>query len=78
MISNNTRITGLSFLVFNTKTIFNYLWLVFIKIQIFCYFDLKNHIFIKINKFTYTIGIIFHQLILKIFLNRIITKVNSS
>ena len=45
-----------SFLTFNTRIAFNYLWLTFIKTSIFQYFDLKYYILIKINAFSYIIN----------------------
>ena len=44
----------------------------------FLYFDLKYNIFIKINKLSYAIYVIFNKLTLSICLDEIITKVNLS
>ena len=43
------------FLTLNAKKVFNHLWLAFIKVPIFQYFDLKNYIFIKTDVSSYAI-----------------------
>ena len=55
-MANIEAIKKLIFLIFNTKKIFNYLWLAFIKALIHQYFDLKNHIQIKTNILGYAIS----------------------
>ena len=53
----NIRTTGKpNFLTPNAKKAFNYLWLAFIKALIFQHFDLKSHIWIKIDISGYAIS----------------------
>ena len=51
-----------SFLILNIKKTFNYLRLAFIKALILWHFDLENHIWIKTNVSSYTIGEILSKL----------------
>ena len=51
-----------TFLISNTKKIFNRLWLAFIKAPIFQHFDPKSHIRIKTDAPSYAIGILLNQL----------------
>ena len=55
-IPNIGAIKELTFLTFDAKKTFNYLWLAFIKASIFQYFDLKSHIQIETNISGYAIG----------------------
>ena len=51
-----------NFLTFDTKKVFNYLRLAFIKSPILQHFDLENHIRIKTNALGYTIDGVLSQL----------------
>ena len=63
----------LKFLIPNIKTIFNFLWLIFIKTLIFWHFDIKYHILIKINILGYVIGGILSKLTFETSSNRVVT-----
>ena len=65
-----------SFLIFNTKIIFNHLYLAFIKALIFRYFNQKNHISIKTNIVGYTINDMLNQLTFWTSLDGIVIKTN--
>ena len=52
----NIMEVGSSFLIPNTRTAFNYLWLTFIKTLILCYFNLEYYIWIKIDTLSYAIS----------------------
>ena len=47
---------GSGLLIFNAKIALNHLWLAFIKVLIFYYFDLKYHIWVEIDIFGYIIN----------------------
>ena len=65
-----------SILISDTKTIFNYLWLIFTKVLIFWYFNLEYHIWIKTNTSSYIINDLLSQLVFETKLNKIVTKTN--
>ena len=44
LLNFNAKKTGLSFLTFDTKIVFNCLWLIFIKVSIFQYYNPKYYI----------------------------------
>ena len=56
----NIRVTKKSiFLILNIKKVFNHLKQALIKAWILQYFDIKSHIWIKINRSRYVIGAMF-------------------
>ena len=75
---NNTKKTGPSILTFNAREIFNYLQLAFIKTTIFKYFNLKYHIWIKIDTSGYVIKVILSQLNFVTSTNLIVINTNLS
>ena len=74
----DTTEARLSFLTFDAKTVFNCLWLAFTKTPIFCHFDLKCYIQIKIDVLNYTISGVLNQLTFKTSSNEVFTKINLS
>ena len=62
------------FLIPNTKTAFNHLWLAFTKTLILQHFDPEYHISIETNVLGYAINGVLNQLTSKTNLNEIITK----
>ena len=67
-----------SFLILNTRTTFNYLWLAFIKALILQYFDLECHIWIETDVLGYAISGILSQLASETKPNKIVSKTNLS
>ena len=77
-LPKNNIIRRFSFLILNTRIVFNYLQLAFIKTLILRYFDLKNHIWIKTNISSYIINNILNQPTFKISWNKKVMKTNLS
>ena len=65
-----------SFLTFDAKIAFNYLWLTFIKTLIFWYFDSKYYIQIETNVFRYVINNKLSQQIFGTSLYEMVIKTN--
>ena len=63
-----------SFFTFDAKTIFNCLWLAFIKALIFRHFDLKYYIWIEAEVSSYTIDNMLNQLVFATWPNKVIIK----
>ena len=67
---------GSKFLISDTRTFFNRLWLAFTETPILQHFDLECHIRIEIDALGYVIGGVLSQLASGTRLNGIVTKIN--
>ena len=65
-----------NFLIFDIKTVFNYLKLDFTKFPIFYHFDLECYIQIEINLLDYVISGVLSQLASRTNLDKVVTKTN--
>ena len=70
----DTKVVKLNFLTFDTRKLFNSLWLVFIKSLILWYFDPRCHLYIKTDALDYATSEVLNWLTFGTSSNGVVTK----